>query len=471
MPIILFFGFILSPFFLKEESCSITVHEDKYGYKDEDNIEIIPAIFDSVFPFHNKLSRIQFDGLYGFLNLNGIEVIPPKYDFASDFRNGVAMVSIKGKNFYINQKNEQLTRVSSSIEMEEAKAKIVIDNKWGVATANGKIILPPVYDFIGIFNRDLPLESIRINDKWGLVDYKYNIIAPPKYDEEIIFDNEDLENDLIPVKLNGKFGYINLNGTEVISPIYDFIGDFSRSSVERLKLDEKWGLINKKGIAITKMIYQYIDPFVDNFANATLNGKQILIDKSGNNIDINVSTVNRKSPVIRKYDRVLFFQGDHAKVEHNGLWGLIDENGLELTPPIYQKIDFFYDKIAMVKKSGLWGYIDSLGKVIADAKYEYVEPFFRDGFAAVKYKGLYGYINKSGIEVIPPNKYEDARGFDSGFARVKLNGKWGLINMKGELITKIKYDGIGEFIGDYAYIRLNGKAGKIKKNGKEVLFR
>src|SRR6218665_1301018 len=51
---------------------------------------------------------------------------------------------------------------------------------------------------------------------------------------------------LAPVKIDGKYGYIDKNGKIAISPQFESAGDFHQG-LARIRLDNKWGFINKNG--------------------------------------------------------------------------------------------------------------------------------------------------------------------------------------------------------------------------------
>ena len=49
------------------------------------------------------------------------------------------------------------------------------------------------------------------------------------------------------VHLNGKYGFVDLNGEEVVPPSYDYAADFSEG-LACVLLDSEFGYINNKGI-------------------------------------------------------------------------------------------------------------------------------------------------------------------------------------------------------------------------------
>ena len=107
-----------------------------------------------------------------------------------------------------------------------------------------------------------------------------------KYDNEpyssVHFDGVD-STLLIMVELDGKYGFINENGKEVIKPIYENMYNFSGDYV-RLMLNGKWGYLDRFGKKVTPFIYDAVSPFVNGYAEVVLNNEKMLIDLNGKKV-------------------------------------------------------------------------------------------------------------------------------------------------------------------------------------------
>ncbi len=99
---------------------------------------------------------------------------------------------------------------------------------------------------------------------------------------------------------------------------------------------------------------------------------------------------------------------------------------------------FSKQKLAPFKRNGLYGYLNDKGVEIIAPKYQEVKAFPSDeGLAPIKSNGKWGYINKNGVVTISP-KYDYADGFAKGLAIVGLNGKKGVVNSQGKIIIPIE---------------------------------
>lgn len=77
-------------------------------------------------------------------------------------------------------------------------------------------------------------------------------IIPAVYDEIGGFGWFDLD-DVATIKRDGKMGYINITGKEIVAPKYDLTADFS--DLGKVMSDGKWGFVDKTGTEIAPLIY------------------------------------------------------------------------------------------------------------------------------------------------------------------------------------------------------------------------
>ena len=124
----------------------------------------------------------------------------------------------------------------------------------------------------------------------------------------------DFSEGLAKVELNGKYGFIDITGQEVIPLKYDDAYVF-REGLAEVKLNGKWGYIDKTGKEIISLKYDYTHSFYDGLASVKLNGKSGFIDKTG------------KEVIALKYDNAYSFYNGKAKVELNGEEFCIGKNG------------------------------------------------------------------------------------------------------------------------------------------------
>ncbi|MDR1718657.1 MAG: WG repeat-containing protein [Dysgonamonadaceae bacterium] len=326
--------------------------------------------------------------------------------------------------------------------------------------------------------------------------------------QAFIYDDiYDFSEELCAVKKDGKVGFIDTEGREVIPCIYEMGGlsefmnarkanyEFSEGLVAA-RLGGKWGFIDREGNMVVPAIYDYALPFYDGYARVVRNTKWGIINRQGEEV-IPCQYGSRGSGVSEFYEGLAVvneFKTGGGKI------GFADTAGQIVIPCIYDRLfsisqnafliqrwnvettfsvdlDYFTfkDGLAAVRLDKKMGYIDKTGKEVIPCKYFMVGfSDFSEGLTEVAYsdkkmgKLLLGYVDREGNEVIPP-QYEDSRPFSNGLARVMLKKKWGVINKQGEVVVPFIYDVISEFSEHLAAVIKDNKIGFVNEKGEEVI--
>ena len=305
----------------------------------------------------------------------------------------------------------------------------------------GDVVMPFKYD--EAYNFSEGLAPVKLNGKYGFIDKSGKEVVPIKYDNVW-----DFTEGLAGVKLKGKWGFIDKSGKEVVPPKYVDV-DYFHEGLAKVGLKGKWGFVDKSGKEVVPLKYENVWEFREGLASVELNGKQGFVDKSG------------KEVVPLKYDYVEYFSEGLASVELNGKQGFVDKSGKEVVPLKYDWVKFFSEGLARVELNDKWGFINKSGKEVVPLKYDWVG-FFSEGLATVELNGKGGYINKSGKEVVPI-KYDEVWDFTEGLAGVELKGKWGFIDKSGKEVVPLKYEDVTGFKEGLAAVKLNGKWGCISR--------
>lgn len=112
------------------------------------------------------------------------------------------------------------------------------------------------------------------------------IVGMIRYGEGIPGDNiGDYFDNRILVRQNGKRGYIDRLGREVIPIKYDAIDYFSGYNQMIVCENDKWGLLDYEGDVIIPIVYDKTVSFLQqNYCVAIKDGKAGVIDKHNNEI-------------------------------------------------------------------------------------------------------------------------------------------------------------------------------------------
>ncbi len=283
---------------------------------------------------------------------------------------------------YINDKKEELA------EADKASSPTAQNN-------SGKLIFFAILALIYLFN---------------------DFFDGPKYDTERQF-----YYNRAAVETDGKWGFIDNEGDEIVAPKYTSVNDFSNGFAE-VESYGKWGIVNLEGREIIPTIY-------DNVSSSAEEGVFI--------------------------------------VKSNDKYGLVNSVGRSLTPIKYDKIGVFVNGRAVVELESKNGIIDKDGKEIIRPVYDYADDV-KDGFSRVRVNGKWGFVNDKGYEIVPP-KYDEANSFSNYRAAVCLNNKWGFIDRKGKEKVVPKFDAVENYHSKRALVCLNGKWGAVDMNGVFVI--
>jgi len=240
---------------------------------------------------------------------------------------------------------------------------------------------------LGYWNEDFA--QICCEEKWGVFDFHSGKEIIPCIYEEKVSINET--SNLFKVKLNGKYGFINLNNDVIIPCSYDQVHNF-KDGIAAICSNSKWSFVNEKGLFIACDFDDILD-FNNNFAAV----------KKG----VKWGYINTKGEIIIpiKFDKAESFSDGLAAVAFGDRYGYIDKYNNTIIPFEYSKANKFGEGVARVYKgSSSYGTITKDGDIIDwhspedDYDNSYEEPdYARDTWDALT-DGQYGEYPGSGVD-------------------------------------------------------------------------
>ncbi len=329
--------------------------------------------------------------------------------------------------------------------------------------------------------------GFRVGNKWGIIDHHGNMVSAPKYDKLSFYKNSGT------YVINEKYGLLQADGKELTEAVYEYIEPRSYYGLRAFQQEGKWGYLDNNGSIKIPAQYDLTNHFSDDRTVVTIGDDDFLIDREGKTIvqleglhyviynadsiyvarDSSTLLIDHEGKVVKKYPfSTYWIDGTYMTIhssyyERNIKKGLADMNGQILLPIEYQKIEPDSDLI-FVTKNGLSGFVNKYNKsVIPLGKYEYVDIFRENNFyTEYRKSGKSGFVNRSGKEI--GNEFEQTRRFLLGAADVKQNGKWGSIDTTGRLIIPCRYDFIYSLGNNLFCIQKRGKFSLIDRQQKPV---
>lgn len=385
-----------------------------WGYTNQQGKLVIPCQYEAAQGFHSGLAAVRKNRKWGFINRYNNIIIPLKYKTVGKFKEELAWFREAYKYGYINPEGKVIieAQFDKTEHFENGIARVKTEEGWGIIDRNGLFILRPKYEYISNFNKyGLAVVKIGTN-KFSFIN-RQGIRVTSKRFRKVTPYREGYAG----VQHNDTWGFVDSSGRIVIAPAYKRIGSF-HSGRAAAKDGNKWGFIDTKGNWVIKAQFSKCLNFKDGkavvykgYKNAgliDLNGNYIIEPSIFRMIDFSegrglVRDGNYRFYYITEDNRVYKgyyqnaegFQDGVAAVQKRGKWGLINDKGIELIPPKYDKVEAFDNGFAKVRITQFSGVVNVEGEIIADANYEYIT-YAGNGIFRVEEGDKIGYFDSSG---------------------------------------------------------------------------
>ena len=242
------------------------------------------------------------------------------------------------------------------------------NGKWGIAHADGFLLIPCQYDKISTFNKDSAV--VRNGNSIYAIDIDNNRIA---VSHETVVDFGNYAENRIPLLIEGRWRRAT-GEFELGTKSFDDIGTYS-GGYAAAKYNGRWGVID---IFDNWVIPAEFDEVIKDelgrcFAQGTAFVRQGGLIRLFANGDFSEVVFEDARP---------FSDEGYAAVKKNGNWGFINTNGEVVIPFIFNDALSFGQHLAAVKIGEYWGYINLFGNIVIEATFQNAKSF-SDGSAPV----------------------------------------------------------------------------------------
>lgn len=397
-------------------------HNGKWGFVNQDGTAVIPCEYKTVRNFSDGLAIVKKDRKWGAINKFGDVLVDFEHSQLSDFKNNLAVISAIGGKGYINSSGALAIKAKfqRAYEFEEGVARVVENGKYGLIDTDGNYILRPnKYSDIAPFDEH-GLAIVRYGNnhiRYGVIDQNGDLLTSRPFQSIAAF-----KEGYAIVRYKGKYGYINTLGALVIPTEYSKASSFSegRAAVQK---EGVCGYINIDGQAIVNFEYSKCLDFNEGKAVVYKGYKKAgLIDPQGHYII--EPSINRLLDftdgrgLVRDskyrfyyiteqarlyegyYENASEFQNGVAVVQIDGRWGIINQKGIEIIPPKYDKIEKFEAGYAKVRITTFSGLANLEGELIVPPDYEYIS-YAGNNLFRVEQGDKIGYFDTEGAWIWP----------------------------------------------------------------------
>lgn len=293
-----------------KDSLAVAYLNEKSGFIDFKGNIVIPFDYEYCERFSEGLAAVRQDGLYGFINRKGELIIPCQYEGlynSHGFCDGLVGVSINGGNAgiiddkwgYIDKTGKIVIPFQDGLTGAPFSSGLSVRCRGGITLSQDKNGLPKIYE--------APLEAAFINKKgelvsdffeiqniqefrngysviqdktgwYGLINTRGEFVIPCKYS----FIANGFDDKYVLVGLNGKYGMACKETGEVVIPIiYEMDSWTFKEGVIPVKKDGKMGYINENNQNVIPFIYDQANDFSEGFAVVKRYGKYGYVDRYG----------------------------------------------------------------------------------------------------------------------------------------------------------------------------------------------
>lgn len=348
---------------------------------------------------------------WGFFNYEGDKIIPNQYDSVDPFINGKAIARYMNSDGVINRKGEWLLMPrKDSLQFLTSDIYVYRDKKTsGLTSASRGEIYSTTNEFIPINHGFLEKNS---QGKFGLIDpegkrlltTEYEEISPLQNDTIYLFRKDNhwgiltkagkiklnlhnpiqemypMGDEFIGVKIDNKYGFVDINGDLRIANRYEAIGAF-HEDMAAVKLLGKWGFVDRIERLNVQPLYDVVFPFENGCAIVAKQKKYGLVNTAGSEVlslsydslyrtetgryiiqndnKIGLADKDGRILIYPKYNEIDDLDNGFVIIGRNKKYGLLTQNGISTIPLIYEKIIFNpFSNVFYVSNSPKWDKIN-----------------------------------------------------------------------------------------------------------------
>jgi hypothetical protein len=267
----------------------------KYGFIDKTGEKIIPPVHQSAGSFSGGCAPAKARGLWGCVDKSGKTVVPFEYEELLPCREGAAPAKKGGRwGLLLKDAREFSGGIYEEIyTVSEGLARVKIKGKYGYIELSGKEALPPVYAEAFPFSGGFA--TARLEDKYGFI--ARDTLAFKERPYVSIGPYSDGLAHFTPLEAEGRCGYIDQKGKEIIPAAFAMCASFDEGLAPVLKDFEAmlvphkanghqaakggWGYIDKTGKVVIGFKYSQAAGFRDGLARVTRQDSSFYIDSKG----------------------------------------------------------------------------------------------------------------------------------------------------------------------------------------------
>lgn len=349
---------------------------------------ITDQVYDKIDWLGDSYYKARRDNYWGVINRLGDEIIFCKYDSIVQYTEGKLLVKFLGEDGILNlDGNWEILPQNKEIEIVDPM-RYLIRSPYGSFVA----FYPETVDFTAEFflykHGERYLEKT-LDLKIGLLDEDGERVIYPEFDEisalqedsiyyaksekgysfitksgEIMNANDDrfevindMAEEFIGVKIDGRWGFVDINGKLRIANQYDNIGSYNEG-LAPIKIRGHWGYVDKREDIIIQPAYDTVYQFKRGLCEVVKKGKYGLINSQG------------KITLECDYDDLIRLKTGGFLIKNENKFGLVSNKGRLLILPRFENMIDLDNGFVIASRKGKYGLMSNDGVSIIPMIYD-----------------------------------------------------------------------------------------------------
>ena len=349
------------------------LENNSWGFFNYQGEKSIPNQYDNVDPFIDGRSIARYMNSDGVINRNGEWLIKPRKDSLQYLVDDIYVFRHENKSGLTStSRGEIFSTTNEFIPLNHGFLEKTPLGKFGLISPEGKRLLTTEYDEISPLQNDT-IYLFKKDNHWGIITKEGKVklsLSNP------IQEMYPMGDEFIGVKIDNKFGFIDINGDLRIANRYDAIGSF-HEDMAAVKLLGRWGFVDRIERLFVQPLYDQVFPFKNGHAVVMKSNKYGLVNKDGNEVlDVAFDSVYREASgrfiieksskkgladvdgrilIYPKYDIITDLDNGFVLIGRNNRFGLLTTNGISTIPLIYEEVIFNpFTDVYYVSNSPKW---------------------------------------------------------------------------------------------------------------------
>lgn len=271
--------------------------------------------YEEIRTFLGADTLIKEQGTWGYYRIGYGRFIDNLYEEAEPFVNGQAAVKMNGECYVINEEGAKIQKPDRAVDsigvIVEGKTVVALQNKWEII--GDDLQVPEELRWDDSSNFSGQLVAVKKDGKWGVLNANGEAVTKLEYDDIKLTDyGMCISNGVMFAKKDGTYIMLDNSGQQIGTQTFEDACMFAGNQPAAVKQNGKWGFVNADGTMFMEPQFEQVKSFSFNLAPYYAGGKWGYMDGYGNIV------------IAPEFDDCLqFCDYGIAPVKNGDSWGMI----------------------------------------------------------------------------------------------------------------------------------------------------